>query len=102
MVPLFTDAYRPKLVGISTGETMGDELCIYCTNAPKEAINKLVVASNKEKKKGNYLPNFEEYLQDRGFITKYIDSCTHVTPYKSSREWQQENYPEVTEFYYID
>ena len=34
--------------------------------------------------------------------TKSIDSEQHVTPYGTSEEWQQENYQNIKEFYYID
>lgn len=53
---------------------------------------------------GDYedVPIWPSVLEDEGYECSIIDSHQHVTPYDTSKEWQQEEYPEIKEFYYID
>jgi|GEM_PF-1158018 len=48
------------------------------------------------------IPNWSYTLEFEGYLCRYIDSEQHVTPYGTSEEWQQENYQNIKEFYYID
>lgn len=100
---IFTDGFKPRFVGIFTTYAIGSELNIYGTNAPKKELEKLINICSKKKSKGNELPNIEEWLQNKGYITMHFDVYQKLTPSVILvNKWLEENYPELDEFYYID
>lgn len=83
---------------------MGGELIILQTNAPAKRLKALEKESCEIYTNGDYedVPIWPSVLEDEGYECSIIDSHQHVTPYDTSKEWQQEEYPEIKEFYYID
>ena len=73
-----------RYIALSDESGMGGELIILQTNAPAKRLKAL------------------EKESCEGYECSIIDSHQHVTPYDTSKEWQQEEYPEIKEFYYID
>ena len=82
--------------GLYDGDGMGGELIIFESNAPTTELQQLENISQDN------APIWSVVLTEKGYVCEYIDSCTNITPYTTSEEWQKENFPEVTEFYYID
>lgn len=88
--------------GLYDGEGMGGELIIFESDAPVFRLKKLEKLSKECFRKNKEIPIWSIVLQSNGYTCEYIDSCSHVTPYTTSGEWQKENFPEVKEFYFID
>ena len=73
---------KTRLIALSDSPEMDGELVIFETNAPSKRL--------------------KELEKESWYLCRYIDSEQHVTPYGTSEEWQQENYQNIKEFYYID
>lgn len=93
----------PRYIGFSTGETMGDEMIVIETNAPKERLKQLETESCKLYTLEDYenIPRWIEVLVKEGYKAEFIDFSPHITPFHSSREWLEEYFPEVDEIYHI-
>lgn len=93
-----------RYIALSDESGMGGELIILQTNAPAKRLKALEKESCEIYTNGDYedVPIWPSVLEDEGYECSIIDSNQHVTPYDTSKEWQQEEYPEIKEFYYID
>lgn len=93
-----------RYIALSDESGMGGELIILETNAPIERLKALEKESCEIYTNGDYedVPIWPSVLEDEEYECSIIDSHQHVTPYDTSKEWQQEEYPEIKEFYYID
>lgn len=93
-----------RYIALSDESGMGGELIILQTNAPAKRLKALEKESCEIYTNGDYedVPIWPSVLEDEGYECSIIDSHQHVTPSDTSKEWQQEEYPEIKEFYYID
>ena len=89
---------------LTDGTDMGDLLIIFETNAPAEELKELERISNDICTNGEPedVPNWMEYLERKGFTCNYIDEHQHITAYRTSSEWLEEEYPHITEHYTIN
>lgn len=95
---------KTRLIALSDSPEMDGELVIFETNAPSKRLKELEKESCALFTEEAYdeIPNWSYTLEFEGCLCRYIDSEQHVTPYGTSEEWQQENYQNIKEFYYID
>lgn len=94
-----------RLITLSDGTGMGDELIVFKTNAPEKELKELETASNKYYTDGESceeVPIWADVLTEKGYAFEYVDSHQHVTAYATSSEWLKENYPDITEQYVIE
>ena len=93
-----------RYIALSDESGMGGEFIILQTHAPAKRLKALEKESCEIYTNGDYedVPIWPSVLEDEGYECSIIDSHQHVTPYDTSKEWQQEEYPEIKEFYYID
>lgn len=93
-----------RYIALSDESGMGGELIILQTNAPAKRLKELERESCEIYTKGDYedIPIWQDVLEYEGYECFIIESHPHVTPYDTSKDWQQEKYPEIKEFYYID
>lgn len=94
-----------RLITLSDGTGMGGELLIIRTDAPAEVLSELekisceifINGANHED-----VPIWADVLEEKGYEFAYIDSCTHVTAYGTSRDWLEETFGEINEKYIIE
>ena len=94
-----------RLITLSDGTGMGDELIIFRTNAPVEELKKLEkISCQVYLNGGNYedVPIWADVIAEKGYLFEYVNSHTHVNPFNTSSEWVKEKYPEITENYVIE
>lgn len=96
-----------RYIALTDGTTMGGELIIFKTNAPVEILKSLEKEScNVYINGGDYedVPIWHEVITEKGYEFEFIDSCRHITPYTSSREWLSEHEigAKICEHYVID
>ena len=94
-------ANESRLILFSDGDGMGDFLYVAMTNAPAEELNNLLARSREAIKKGEDMPIWQNILTKKGYIFNVIDEYRHVTAYGTSKSWREENYPNVTEEYFV-
>lgn len=96
-----------RRIAFSTGDTMGDEMIVFETDAPQSRLKELEKESCKEytiaRETDDYdnIPNWFEVLANEGYVTDFIDSHEHVTPFTSSKLWLEEHFRNIDEIYYI-
>lgn len=96
---------KERLIALSDGTGMGDELIIFKTNAPVSELIELEKQSCQVYLDGGDdkdVPIWGEILTKKGYMFEFVDSHRHITPYGSSRTWMELDYPEVTEHYVIE
>lgn len=96
---------KERLISVSDGTAMGDELIIWRTDAPKKRLRELEKQSCQVYIDGGEyddVPVWRDVLTGEGYQFEYIDSCQHVTPFTSSDEWMKTNYRQAREHYTID
>lgn len=94
-----------RLITLSDGTTMGGKLLVIRTDAPAEVLSKLEKISCEIFINGaDYedVPIWADVLKEKGYEFAYIDSCTHVTAYGTSRDWLEETFGEINEKYVIE
>jgi len=92
-----------RFIGLNNGTQMGDELIIFKTNAPAEELKKLEKISCEACADGRNedVPIWSDVLTEKGYICEYENQHQHISPYGSSKSWQEENYPGI-EIYTIE
>lgn len=93
-----------RCIGLSTGDTMGDEIVVIDTDAPRERLKKLEMESCEFYTLEDYdnVPSWIEVLSKEGYKAEFVDFSPHVTPFHSSHKWLEEYFPDVEEVYYIE
>ena len=72
-----------RRIAFSTGDTMGDEMIVFETDAPQSRLKELEKESCKEytiaRETDDYdnIPNWFEVLANEGYVTDFIDSHVH-------------------------
>ena len=93
-----------RLITLSDGTGMGDELIVFKTNAPVAELKKLEKISCQVYIEGGDfedVPIWGNVLQKKGYKFEYVASHQHVSPFGTSKEWLKENY-KITEHYVIE
>lgn len=94
-----------RLITLSDGTSMGDDLIILETNAPVEELKKLEqISCQVYIDGGSYedVPIWIDSLIEKGYECKYVDSHPHINPFNTSKGWSDKNYPNITEHYVIE
>ena len=94
-----------RLITLSDGTGMGGELLVIRTDAPAEVLSELEKISCEIFINGadaEDVPIWKDVLKEKGYEFAYIDSCTHVTAYGTSRDWLEETFGEINEKYVIE
>lgn len=94
-----------RLITLSDGTSMGDELSVFKTNAPVEELKKLEDESCKVYLNGGNdedVPIWANVLANKGYVFEFVDSHAHVNPFDTSTEWLKKNYSQITEHYTIE
>lgn len=92
-----------RLISLSTGNGMGDDLIIFETNAPQELLKELEKESCEiYKQDSSEVPIWADVVEEKGYKFNYISHSQNVTPYGTSSSWKERNYPYVTEQYWIE
>ena len=84
---------------------MGDEMIVFMTNAPIERLKELEKQSCQVYiNGGSYddIPIWADVLIGEGYVFEYVDDHQHITPFRSSGEWLEDEYPEIIEKYIIE
>lgn len=94
-----------RLVALSDGTGMGDEVLVFKTNAPVNRLKELEKQSCEVYINGGDsedVPIWADILIDEGYTFDLVGEHQHVTAYSSSSEWMKEEFPEITEHYVIE
>lgn len=94
-----------RLITLSDGTSMGDNLLVFKTNAPVEELKELEKQSCQIYiNGGSYddVPIWADVLADKGYSFELVDSHQHINPFGTSSEWLKNEYPEVKELYVIE
>lgn len=91
-----------RLITLSTGNGMGDELIVFKTNAPIDFLKNLEKISNEAQKNGDEVPIWMDIVIDNGYQFEFINSHRHVTAYGTSTDWLEKNFPKIKENYSIE
>lgn len=94
-----------RMVTLSDGTSMGDELCVFKTNAPIIELKKLEEESCKvylEGRDSSEVPIWADVLTEKGYCFDYVSGYAHISPFGTSSEWLKKNYPDITEHYVIE
>lgn len=94
-----------RLVALSDGTGMGDEVLVFKTNAPVNRLKELEKQSCEVYINGGDsedVPIWADILIDEGYTFDLVGEHQHVTAYSSSSEWLKEKFPEITEHYVIE
>ena len=94
-----------RLVTLTDGTGMGDELLVFKTDAPVEELKELErISCQAYIDGGEYedVPIWTDVLTDKGYMFECIASHPHITPFATSSKWLENNYPNITERYVIE
>lgn len=94
-----------RLITLSDGNGMGDELYIFETDAPVERLKELEKVSCDAYINGNGyddVPHWASVLKSEGYAFDFVDSHAHINQWNSSGIWLENEYPKITEHYEID
>lgn len=94
-----------RLIILCNGTGMGDEMIVFKTNAPVERLKELEQQSCQIYiDGGSYddVPIWLDVLTDEGYVFELVDEHQHITPFKSSSDWLEDKYSEITEKYIIE
>lgn len=94
-----------RLIALADGTSMGDMIIVFKTNAPVERLKELEKQSCQIYIDGGddeNIPIWANVLSSEGYVFEYVDEHLHVTPYRSSSEWLEDEYHQITEHYLIE
>ena len=94
-----------RLITLTDGTTMDDLIIVFKTNAPIERLKELEKQSCRIYIDGgdeDDVPIWANVLSDEGYIFEYVDEHRHVTPFRTSCEWLNDKYSQITEHYCIE
>lgn len=94
-----------RLITLSDGTSMGDNLIVFETNAPVEELKELEKNSCQVYLDGGNdedVPIWGDVLSEKGFVFNLVDLHAHISPYGSSTSWLEGTYPEINEHYTIE
>ena len=86
---------KTRLITLSDGGGMGDELIVFKTNAPIDFLKNLEKISNEAQKNCEEVPIWMDIVIDNGYQFEFIDSHCHVTAYGTSTDWLEKNFPKM-------
>lgn len=90
---------------LNDGTGMGDCSIVFETDAPVERLKELEKQCCQIYIDGGSsedVPIWAEVLSKEGYTFKYVSEHGHVTPFRSSTKWLEDEYPEITEEYTIE
>ncbi len=94
-----------RMVTLSDGTSMGDNLYIFKTIAPIAELKKLEEESCKmylEGRDSSEVPIWADILTEKDYCFDYVSEHAHINPFDSSSGWLEKNYPDITEHYVIE
>lgn len=94
-----------RLVTLAEGSTMGDYLYVFRTDAPIEVLKELERESCAVYMNGGDeedVPVWATVLGEKGYAFDYVDECRNVTAFWTSKDWINDEYPQITEHYRIE
>jgi len=96
---------KQRFITLTDGTDMGGKVIVFKTNAPVDTLKELEKISNDVYINGGYeedVPIWADVLANNGYVFDYVDEYDHVSPFGTSSEWLEEEYPQITECYTID
>lgn len=96
---------KQRLISLTDGTDMGGMVIVFKTNAPSEELKELEKISNDIYINGGEeedVPIWKNVLEEKGYVFDYVDEHEHVTAFRTSSDWLEEEYPQIAEHYCID
>lgn len=93
-----------RLVTLSDGTGMGDDLMVFKTNAPSSRLKELetLCCQIYESKEEADIPIWSDVLEKEGYVFTCIAEHQHITAYSTSESWLEEKFPGIKEHYVIE
>lgn len=94
-----------RLITLMDGTGMGNSLIVFETDAPVKELKELEKISCQvyiDKRDDSEVPIWSKVLSEKGYTFEYVNEHQHITPYGSSSDWIEREYPEIQEHYIIE